>query len=76
MKGVIKMVVEYDMADALKTFLRMRPDYFEITVAPKRDGSDINPDPVTVILEHDEAVELFVTLMNHKIEKERGKQNV
>lgn len=56
------MATEYDMIDVLKIFLRMRPDYFEITIAPKRDGADINPDPKTVIIDNEEAIELLIKL--------------
>lgn len=60
------MLVGYDMVDALRCFLRMRPDYYEITIAPKRNGSDINPDPVTVMLESDEAIDLYRALAAQK----------
>ena len=56
------MATEYDMIDVLKTFLRMRPDYFEITIAPKRKGADINPDPKTVVIDNEEAIELLIKL--------------
>lgn len=75
MKGVIKMVVEYDMADALKTFLRMRPDYFEITIAPKRDGADINPDPKTVVIDNEEAIELLMKLTRPLDRKENKNES-
>lgn len=59
-KGELKMKNLYELADLITPFIRMRPDYFEITITPRRDGDNgvEHPEPQTIILDKEDVIEL------------------
>ena len=50
----------YELADIITPFIRMRPDYYEITVTPRRDGDNgvEHPEPKTIVLNQEDVIEL------------------